>query len=90
MSLFLKQGADGQPGAKGEAGDTGSKGDAGAPGPAGATGAPGPQVQATYKAHHIYKCIRSNSKHRHYDSFFLLDTLATVLVLFNNLIKQDQ
>lgn len=40
----LGQGADGQPGAKGEQGEAGQKGDAGAPGPQGPSGAPGPQV----------------------------------------------
>lgn len=45
LSLALQpQGADGQPGAKGESGDTGPKGDAGAPGPGGPVGASGPQV----------------------------------------------
>lgn len=43
-SSFLGQGADGQPGAKGEQGEAGQKGDAGAPGPQGPSGAPGPQV----------------------------------------------
>lgn len=43
-SPFLGQGADGQPGAKGEQGEAGQKGDAGAPGPQGPSGAPGPQV----------------------------------------------
>lgn len=42
--FFLLQGADGQPGAKGEQGEAGQKGDAGAPGPQGPSGAPGPQV----------------------------------------------
>lgn len=44
MFSFLGQGADGQPGAKGEQGEAGQKGDAGAPGPQGPSGAPGPQV----------------------------------------------
>lgn len=39
------QGADGQPGAKGETGATGPKGDAGAPGPGGPVGGAGPQVK---------------------------------------------
>lgn len=43
-SSFPEQGADGQPGAKGEQGEAGQKGDAGAPGPQGPSGAPGPQV----------------------------------------------
>lgn len=43
--FFLLQGADGQPGAKGEQGEAGQKGDAGAPGPQGPSGAPGPQVR---------------------------------------------
>lgn len=38
------QGADGQPGAKGELGESGQKGEAGAPGPQGPSGAPGPVV----------------------------------------------
>lgn len=42
--FFLLQGADGQPGAKGDQGEAGQKGDAGAPGPQGPSGAPGPQV----------------------------------------------
>lgn len=42
--LFLPQGADGQPGIKGEQGESGQKGDAGAPGPQGPSGAPGPAV----------------------------------------------
>ena len=40
----MLQGADGQPGNKGETGNNGPKGDAGAPGPGGPVGAPGPQV----------------------------------------------
>lgn len=43
-SVFLSQGADGQPGIKGEQGESGQKGDAGAPGPQGPSGAPGPAV----------------------------------------------
>lgn len=43
-SLFLFQGADGQPGTKGEQGEPGQKGEAGAPGPQGPSGAPGPAV----------------------------------------------
>lgn len=42
--FFPLQGADGQPGAKGDQGEAGQKGDAGAPGPQGPSGAPGPQV----------------------------------------------
>lgn len=38
------QGADGQPGAKGELGESGQKGEAGASGPQGSSGAPGPVV----------------------------------------------
>lgn len=45
--FFLLQGADGQPGAKGDQGEAGQKGDAGAPGPQGPSGAPGPQVSIT-------------------------------------------
>lgn len=41
------QGADGQPGAKGEVGEAGQKGEAGAPGPQGPSGAPGPVVMGT-------------------------------------------
>lgn len=49
MSLFVFffQGADGQPGIKGEQGESGQKGDAGAPGPQGPSGAPGPAVSVT-------------------------------------------
>lgn len=42
--VFFFQGADGQPGTKGEQGESGQKGDAGAPGPQGPSGAPGPAV----------------------------------------------
>lgn len=38
------QGADGQPGAKGELGEPGQKGEAGSSGPQGPSGAPGPVV----------------------------------------------
>lgn len=40
----ITQGADGQPGVKGEVGESGQKGDGGAPGPQGPSGAPGPVV----------------------------------------------
>lgn len=45
-SFLPPQGADGQPGIKGEHGESGQKGDAGAPGPQGPSGAPGPVVSA--------------------------------------------
>ena len=43
-SVKIIQGADGQPGAKGELGEAGQKGEAGSPGPQGPSGAPGPVV----------------------------------------------
>lgn len=43
-SVYNIQGADGQPGAKGELGEGGQKGESGAPGPQGPSGAPGPVV----------------------------------------------
>lgn len=42
--VWSVQGADGQPGAKGEVGEAGQKGEGGAPGPQGPSGAPGPVV----------------------------------------------
>lgn len=44
FNVTLSQGADGQPGVKGEVGESGQKGDSGSPGPQGPSGAPGPVV----------------------------------------------
>lgn len=57
-SSFLGQGADGQPGAKGEQGEAGQKGDAGAPGPQGPSGAPGPQVCSTELPQELFSWVR--------------------------------
>lgn len=54
FSVFLFQGADGQPGTKGEQGESGQKGDAGAPGPQGPSGAPGPAVRVTLDAFFLF------------------------------------
>lgn len=61
-SVSHPQGADGQPGAKGEQGEVGQKGDAGAPGPQGPSGAPGPQVNFSLSgSSQSIPCMRLNT-----------------------------